>query len=579
MEYTIEVYDRWGRRSARFHEAPRLEVRRRGPDQASEIKGILPLSIRDIGPGYRLRILIEGRLFLEAEVRETQPAWGDNKKLILDRYVNFHEIVEVYAQTGAMEGNGWLSRSYGNRDVASMVRDAINAALGPIHYYVQHGQYPEGTTREYNKLLDRSTPENELEVGGIDAGDWVGADRIDSSGAWAKDGDTIAGLVVDGMAWPDFRLMMMDAEETTRNSRAMRLHPEVAFWTDDEYDRSGYKRKADAATAALQDYLDTHGIAFIELNPHKDGTGAYDDRIDAYGRYLGLVYGGGKCYNAALVERDLADIYLYDQGRYHVPELALKDFYSYRGEHTDSIAACATTLSEVDFSGGVLEWIAALAYVAPGYIFEVDAQLGLRFRPADRADKVVVFNPRKHALSLGATRSGLSNILIIQGNPLTTAFQKTWTRGESIDVLGPAVRFLPYFAISQEDDGAKLAEGLLQDLAYPEPSGRFEVYDGAAELEVGQLLAFRGAPLRRLDPALENAPTLGGDEEHVARVQEVRHRFTGRRVQTTAFLGGPFRSVRHPLSFLIRSQERAEALFAFRLDDGAVGLDQGVHLD
>jgi len=579
MEYRIDVIDAWGRRTASFAEVPRLDIHRRGPDQPHEIRGLLPLSIREIGPGCRLRAWIGGRLYCETEVTEVTPAWGDNQKLILDRYVRFHEIVEVRSRSPWHAGNGHLARAWTNRTVGEIVRSAVNTALGPVHYWVDHAAYPEGAQREHAKLAARSSPENELETGGIESGDWVGADRIDLSQAWAKDGDTIGGLVVDGEPWPDLRLMMIDAEETTRNSHAAKRHPEVAFWTDAEYDASGYKRKADAATDALQEYLDTHGIDFIELNPHKDATGAHDDRVDAYGRYLGLVYGGGLCYNAALVERDLADILLFDQGRFHVPELALKDFYSYTGVHTDSVAEAETVFAELDFRGGVLELVAALAYGAGGHVFTLDPELGLHFRPAERADRVIAYDPRHHALHLGPQRTGLVNVLVIQGNPVTTAFQQTWTRGPSIAEYGPAVRVFPYFALSQPGDGETLALGLLDDLAYPERQGRFEVYGGDPDLAPGQLLAFRGTPLRRLDREIDGAFGDRFTGLDVARVQEVRHRCTGRHVHTRATLTSPLRSVQSPLAYLIRSQESARDLFAFRLDDQAAGLDRGFHLD
>ena len=53
----------------------------------------------------------------------------------------------------------------------------------------------------------------------------------------------------------------------------------------------------------------------------------------------------------------------------------------------------------------------------------------------------------------------------------------------------------------------------------------------------------------------------------------------GRTVETTLSLGSPLRPVSAPLSYIVRSQESASTLFAFRLDDIRVGLDMGFLLD
>src|SRR5690606_41998302 len=70
------------------------------------------------------------------------------------------------------------------------------------------------------------------------------------------------------------------------------------------------------------------------------------DRVDAYGRYIGLVYGGGLCFNAAMVEQGLADVYLYEDGRYHDPAMRLKEYYSYRQPCGDSIETTGRARSE-----------------------------------------------------------------------------------------------------------------------------------------------------------------------------------------------------------------------------------------
>ena len=178
---------------------------------------------------------------VEAVVTRVGPMWSDVRKLVLDRYVNYLELLAFEAVGEANPGDATVSRAYTNQAVHTMVRDVINSARGPLHYWVDHTAYPDGAEREFAKFSLRATAENELEVGGITTGDWVGGFRLDTSGAAAKDGDTIQGLVVDGVAWPEVRLMMIDTEETARNSHALSRHPEVADWTDARYARSGYK--------------------------------------------------------------------------------------------------------------------------------------------------------------------------------------------------------------------------------------------------------------------------------------------------------------------------------------------------
>ncbi|HIJ74644.1 MAG TPA: hypothetical protein HPP83_11140, partial [Candidatus Hydrogenedentes bacterium] len=265
MDYRIEIYDTWGRRLSVYDDVPLLEATRSFPDEADAIRGVLPGAVSDLSPGYKVRVLVNGQLFCDAYVTRVAPQWSDTRKLVLDRYIHFHEVIEFEAERAARDGNTEVARAYVNREISAIVKDAINSARGAVHYLVQHGAYPEGAEREYAKFLARKTPGNELEVGGISSGQWVGSDRINASGAYAKDGDTIAGLVVDGGSWPDVRLMMIDCEETTRNSHAIKRHPEVADWSDAKYGASGYRVSADAAKAALQDLIDTKGIDYIEL--------------------------------------------------------------------------------------------------------------------------------------------------------------------------------------------------------------------------------------------------------------------------------------------------------------------------
>lgn len=579
MDYRIEIHDTWGRAVAAFDEVPLLEAVRSGPDSADVVRGMLPPGADDLSQAYSVRVWVDGRLFCEAPVTELSPQWSDTRKLILDRYVPFHEVLEIAARTSARAGNTPVSRAYTNKTVSAIVRDVLNRAPGPIHYWVDHTAYPDGAQREWNKFGARRTAGNELEVGGIGAGQWVGADRIDLSGAWAKDGDTLAGVVVDGEAWPDLRMMLIDAEETARNSHAEKRHPEVAFWTDAEYNASGYKRRADAARDFLQGLLDTHGIDYIELNPHRNGQGEFDDRVDAYGRYLGLVYGGGLCYNAALAEQELADVYLYEEGRYLAPEMALKDFFSYRGAHTASVETTGVALSNFDVRGGALELLAALAYAGGGYVFSVDQDLGVRFRQANVVDRVVFHDPRETGVRLGARTGGMANVVYFSGSPFTGNVSKTYSNPASIAEYGVHARGLDYFSISTEADADLLLAGMLEDLAYPEPNGWLLFHRGCADIAVGDLVEVRGDGPNRL--ARELPGEYGGrfTGRLVARVREVAHRFSGKHVRTVLALGAPLRSVDNPLSFITRSQEAPTSLFELRLDEATVGLDMGFHLD
>ena len=272
--------------------------------------------------------------------------------------------------------------------------------------------------------------------------------------------------------------MMIDTEELERNSHAQEMHPEVADWTDAQYLASGYRLKAVAARDALQALLDADGIDYIELNPHRDASGDYDDRVDAYGRYIALVYGGGKCYNAAQVEQGVTEVYLYQDGEYHEPEMALKDLYSYTGVYSDSIEEVLDTLSEFDVRAGVLEVLTTLAYAAGGYVFSIDPMLGVTFRKPACPDAVCFFDPERMGVQWGSRSMGLGNYLLVSGNPVEDTLSRSYSRGDSIDEYGVHTRSLNYFSLSVEADADKLAEGLLDDLAYPERQGEAIFFEG-----------------------------------------------------------------------------------------------------
>jgi endonuclease YncB( thermonuclease family) len=579
MDYVIEVYDTWGRRLHSFDDVPLLEAIRSAPDGADRIRGLLPEGLINLGIGYRVRVLLNGQRFCETAIVGVSPEWSDTRKLILDRYVSFHEVIEFSAEAPVRAGNAIARGGYINQAISEMVKGTINRASGSIHYTVAHNAYPEGAAREYAKFLVRQLPEDELEAGGISSGNWVSTPRIDVSGAFARDGDTIAGLEVDGAPWPDVRLLMIEAEETSRNAHAQTLHPETAFWTDGEYDASGYKLHADRATAALQSLIDTNGIDVIELNAHRGPDGSFDARVDAFGRYVGLVYGSGECFNAAMVEQGNAAVSLPADGEALVPAWALKEFYSYDGAHSDSIEPTAAMLTTLDLDAGAIEAIAMLAYAAGGYVFEVSPDLKVSFRKPAMPDRVFYFNPLEIGVRLGSTDLGLTNSLTFRGNPLAGTVDKTYARQSSIDAFGLREEVFEHFGFSTEPDADLLANGLLDDVAYPRPDGAIVFYRGNADVCVGDVIEVRGAPLRRLEREIsgEWADVYAG--KLAGRAREVRHRFSGREVQTEVRFTSPLRTVSSPLSFVTRSQVGERAVFQFRLDDDAVGLDLGYHLD
>ncbi|HIJ74476.1 MAG TPA: hypothetical protein HPP83_10290, partial [Candidatus Hydrogenedentes bacterium] len=293
----------------------------------------------------------------------------------------------------------------------------------------------------------------------------------------------------------------------------------------------------------------------------------------------GLVFGNGECFNAAMVEQAHADVYLYEEGQYHVPEMALKDFFSYAGEHDDSVEAAGNVLVSFDVRNGVFEVLTALGYAANGFIWSVGPDLAVRFREAIRPDRVYFFDPVTMGATLGSDSGSLANIIYFEGNPFTTPFSKTYARSASIDEYGVRARELHHFSVSLEEDGDKLAAGALDDLAYPEPSGALVFLHGDASIRVGDLVELRGGALRRLEREVSGEWEARFGGKLTARVKTVTHRFTGRRVQTRATFTSPLRSVGDPLRFMVRSQPGATTLYQFRLDAATVGLDMGYHLD
>jgi len=131
MRYEIILYDTWGRCIAVFDEVPLLDVIRATPDDADCIRGLLPADTPDLGHAYRVEVRLDGARVCEGRVELLRPCWSDAKKLILDRYVTFHELLEIEARSTVRAGNTRVARTCVQREISAAVKDVINAAPGP----------------------------------------------------------------------------------------------------------------------------------------------------------------------------------------------------------------------------------------------------------------------------------------------------------------------------------------------------------------------------------------------------------------------------------------------------------------
>ncbi|HDP34127.1 MAG TPA: hypothetical protein ENN29_03340 [Candidatus Hydrogenedentes bacterium] len=575
MRCRIELLDAWRQRIAVFNEAHSLEATCGVADRADTLRCVLP-HVDGFGPGCAVDLYINGSRLRRYEVARVGFGWDADFQPEYNTRAPVRDLMRVEADTPQLEGNTRVRRVYAGVTLEEAFLDIINRAPGPLHYLVDHEAYPDGAQREYTKLVGRISPENELETGGVSEGQWVGADRIDASGAYAKDGDTIAGLVVDGAAWPELRMMMIDADELALNNHAWKRHPETALWTAERYANSAYKIRADRAQAFLQQLLDTKGISHIELNPHRDSSGAFDDRVDAYGRYIGLVYGGGECFSAALVEQGLADVYLYADGQYHAPEHRLKEFFSYTDAHGQSYPEIGQEIHALDLDCGAMEGLTLLAYLAGGYVFSVSPELTVSLRDGAIFDYRYEYRADAMAVTSGFSSKGMTNWLALSGNRVIAPERLVAHRGESIGAYGLHGAGIDAAWLGDETDMQRLADGLLDDLAYPAPVITLTFFDGAPELSPGALVSVAGAPLSRRARSL--AEEWGGllDDALAGRVHEVRHFMQGKDAWTQATLSAPLRSVAAPLAMLRRIRSEGEKLFALRLDEPLAGLDQAI---
>lgn len=573
MRMRLELLDTWRRRIATFTEAAHLDAVRRGPDRFDALECALP-HVPGIGPGCLADLYLDGAHWRRFEITRTAEDWDGEVQLAHNPVAPTRDRMRLWARTAPQPGNTRVMRAYVDTSLVETLADIIQRAPGPLHYHVTHTAYPEGAVREHEKFVARATPANALEPGGIARGQWVGADRIDASGAWAKDGDTIAGVVVDGVAWPELRLMMIDAEETTLNNHARKRHPETALWTPERYARSGYKLRADAAADFLAQLMNEEGISHIELNPHRDATGAFDDRVDVYGRYIALVFGGGMCFNAALVETGHADVYLYADGRYHVPGHALKDYYSYTGAHTAGLYDDGLHVNAIDLDCGALEAVTALMMLSGNRVFTVSPEMTLRMHAGDAVTRTPAYEAERMSLRSGFVKRPMINWLALQGNRQVGPERFTAARGDSIGAYGLEAGWIDAEWAGDADDLEGVALGLLEDLAYPTPVVELVFFDGAPDMLPGELVRVAGAHVTRHARRLDGEWGGRFEDGLVGRVAEVRHRFEGAHAETIVTLTAPLRSVANPYLFLRRMRNDRETPFTLRLDEEMVGLDQ-----
>lgn len=575
MEYWVEVWDPWGRRIAAFDEIPLLEAEVNAPDEADRISGLLPAACPELGPGYTVRVYIDGTQVCDAEVVETRPEWSDRRKLILERYVHFHETLAFEAVGSKARWNPAVVLESPLMRADALAKRLIQEAAGTVHYTVDHTAYPDGAAREMAKFLERALLDRALEVGGVVAGHWAGGARVDASGAYAKDGKTVAGLVVDGAAWPDVRLMMVDAEELTLNDAAKVRHPETADWTAARYAASGYAVRAQKTKDALDALLAAKGVDYVELNPHVDGSGAFDGRLDGEGRYAALVFGTGECLNAALIEQGFAGADL--ESLPLDPNLELKDFASYGGPSEDSIALGDAGFSWTQFDGPLHDVLTALAYGSGGYAWGLSPEGTVWMRPVETVDRVVFYDPVVVGVVLGAQSAGVVNVLGVRTNPDRSSVRVEDRREPSVLAFEEERCELDAFWLDARSDAERFARTLLDEAAYPATAGEVYWFHGAPDMRVGELVELRGAPIERLSLELEGEWGGRFAGKHVARVRRVTHRIAGQRLETTAVWTSPMRSVGDPVEAVRRAQA-AEAAYRLLGLDGAASLDEAFEL-
>ena len=576
MDYRIEVYDPWGRRTARFDDVPLVEAER-GMAGGGRVRGMLPADIGAFGAGYEVEVYVDGQRFCRAPVRRVTPEWGDQRKLIIDRFLDFQALVGFEAAWEGREADSEVSGGYINARIDRIVKDLVNRAPGPVHYTVAHGAFPDGAEREYAKFLARKTAGGELPHQSVASGHWVGPDRINASHAYAKDGRTIAGLVVDGEPWPDLRLLMVDAESPELDGDAMARHPETAAWSPGRYAASAYGLQGAEAKAALQALLDAHGAAFLELNDRQDLTGAYVGRTDGAGRYLGMAYGGGLNFNAAQIEQGHGRVYLHGDGSILPPDWALKEFFSYRTKSGESIGDISQTMTRYEAAGELSGALTLLAYAA-GAVWGTDEEACVKFRAPDAADRVVFHDPSRTGVGYGESRARLINSLQLRGHPNSGA-ETLFAREPSVEAFGLRWDELDAPGLERERDLEALATGVLDDMAYPTVEGDVVWFEGDGGAAPGELLALRGEPLRALRWPVEGRWGGRFSGELIARVERVTHRFTGQRARTRAALTSPLRSAANPLRAMAHAHRPARELLRFALDEPGVGLDLGYHID
>jgi hypothetical protein len=298
--------------------------------------------------------------------------------------------------------------------------------------------------------------------------------------------------------------------------------------------------------------------------------------VDMFGRYVALVYGGGLCFNAAMVESGEAGVHLHHEGACHDPDMELKDYFSYTGPAEASVGASPVVPRAYTTEGGLLEHLTSLAAVAGGWLWSVDPDGRVAFREPARPDRVLFDDPLRMGVALGTDRAGMANALVFSAAPDGPLRDIRYTEPASAWMYGIAERPFYGLAVSHREDADLLMRGLLADVGWPAPAGEITLHNGDAHLRPGDLVEMRGDRFRALDPGDPGGRFAG---RRVARVASVRHRIAGRRVETVARLTSPLRSVADPVAFMVRGQAPEGGYYQARLDDDGAALDDIAHLD
>ena len=202
--------------------------------------------------------------------------------------------------------------------------------------------------------------------------------------------------------------------------------------------------------------------------------------------------------------------------------------------------------------------------------------MSVTFRDATVFDHQYRYRADKMTIVSGFTDKNIANTITLSGNDLVAPESITITDDESINAYGKHSASIEGNWLGNDEDKQQLATVLVQDLAYPAPLITVTFFEGAPELQPGDLISITGKPLARYARKLTDEWGNAFDKALLGRITEIRHCIKGKDAWTQATLSAPLRSVKTPLTLLRRIRSTGESLFAFRLDEPLAGLDQDV---